>query len=151
MSEFDCNDIPAFRGWRSGFVPAPDSFAYLAEHLKVASAFLFARVMAPDLVVERGCVVLKDRYSPDAFEQWWSSEAGDTAAIERALNHFHLWDILEPQDEVEERALEELAVRIARSWELHAAQQFPDRIFRTTVTDEYGPTVVMSSEPKRSS
>jgi len=150
LTEFDYNDLPAFRGWRSGFQPAPDAFAYLAEHLKVASAFLFARLMAPDLVIERGCVILKDRYNPENFEQWWSSEAGDTAAIERALNHLHLWDIFEPEGEVEERALEALATRIARSWKLHAAQQFPDRSFQTAVTDEYGPTVVMSSELRNS-
>lgn len=150
MTEFDYNDLPAFREWRSGFQPAPDASAYLAEHLTVTSAFLFARLLAPDLVIERGCVILKDRYSPENFEQWWSSEAGNTTAIERALNHVHLWDIFEPEAEVEELALGALALRIAQSWKLHATHQFPDRSFYAAVTDEYGPTVVMTSELRNS-
>lgn len=150
MTEFDSDDLPAFREWRSGFQPPPDSLAYLAEHLSVASAFILAKLLAPDFALERGCVILKDRYTPENFEQWWSSEAGNTVSIERALNHLHLWDVFEPEGEVEERALEALAVRIARSWALHAAREFPDRDFQTDVTDEYGPTIVMSSEPRSS-
>ncbi|QCX27361.1 hypothetical protein [Nocardioides jishulii] len=150
MNEFDSESLPAFHAWRSGFEPPPDAYAYMAEHLGVASAFFFARLLAPDLVLERGCVLLKDRYSPENFEQWWSSEAGSSVSIERAVNHLHLWDLFEPEGEVEERALEILAARIARSWELHAAQSFPDRDFQVDVTDDYGPTIVMSSRPRSS-
>lgn len=148
MTEFDSDDLPAFREWRSGFQPPPDSLAYLAEHLSVASAFLMAELLAPDLVLERGCVIIKDRYTPENFEQWWSSEAGNTVSIERALNHLHLWDVFEPECEVEERALGSLATRIARSWVLHAAHEFPDREFQAEVIDDYGSTVVMSSRPR---
>lgn len=150
MTEFDAEELPAFRTWRSGFQPPPDAYAYMAEHLDVTSAFFFARLLAPDLVLERGCVILKDRYSPENFEQWWSSEAGNTESIERALNHLHLWDVFEPEGQAEELALEVLAVRIARNWERHAAQAFPDRAFQADVTDEYGPTIVMSSRPRSS-
>lgn len=151
MTDFDSDDLPAFQEWRSGFQPPPDAHAYLAEHLSVTNASLIAKLFSPDLVLERGCVIFKDRYSPENFEQWWSSELGNTVAIERALNHLHLWDIFEPEGEVEERALVELATQLARSWVLHAAQAFPDRQFQTEVTDEYGPTIVMSSEPRDSS
>lgn len=150
MSEFDAEELPAFRAWRSGFQPPPDAYAYMAEHLGVTSAFFFARLLAPDLVLVRGCVIRRDRYSPANFEQWGSSEAGNTESIERALNHLHLWDVFEPEGKVEERALEVLAVRIARSWELHATQAFPDRDFQADVTDEYGPTIVITSRLRSS-
>lgn len=145
MSEFDAEELPAFRAWRSGFQPPPDAYAYIVEHLGVTNASIFARLLAPDFILERGCVILRDRYSPENFEQWWSSAAGNTESIERAVNHLHLWDVFEPEGEAEERALEVLAVRIARSWELHAAQAFPDRDFQANVTDEYGPTIVITS------
>jgi len=148
LTEFDSHDLPAFRVWREEFQPPPDGNAYLAEHLSVTAATLFAELMSPDLVLVQGCVILGARYTPDNFEQWWSSEEGNVASIERALNHLHLWDIFEPAGAVEERAVEALAVRIARSWKLHAERQFPDRKFVAEVTDEYGPTVVMSSQPR---
>ena len=77
MTEFQYDDLPAFRGWRTCFQPIPDASAYLAEHLDVASASLFARLMTPELVLERGCVILKDRYSPSTKRQQdWSVEEG---------------------------------------------------------------------------
>lgn len=148
MTDFEVNDLPAYREWRAGFQSPPDALAFMAEHLSLASAFLWARLLAPDLIVERGCVILKDRYTPENFDQWWAVEPGNTVAIERALNHIHLWDVFETASEEEERALEALAVRIARSWELHAAQAFPDREFHAEVTDEYGPTIVIDSQPR---
>lgn len=148
MTKFDSQDLPDYRDWRARFQPPPDANASLAAHLGVTAATLFAELLAPDLILVRDCVVLSSRYDPANFEQWWASEAGNTAAIERALNHIHLWDIFEPSGEVEESALESLAVRVARSWQLHSERQFPDRKFLAEVTDEYGPTVVMSSVPR---
>lgn len=145
MIEFNLNELPEYRAWRSSFQPTPDANDYVAEHLGVTSAFLFARLLTPDFVLRRGCVILKERYDPENFELWWSKESGNTVSIERALNHLHLWDFFEPHGEAEERARAILVARIARSWELHARQVFPDRDFRADVTDEYGSTIVMSS------
>lgn len=146
MTDFDSEDIPSFRAWRSQFRPPPDAAAYLAEHLNVTAAALFSELMCPDLTFVRGCVILTSRYRKDNFEQWWAQEDGNVSAIEAVVNHVHLWDIFEPVGEIEERALESLARRMARSWALHAESQFPDRIFVAEVTDEYGPTVVLRTE-----
>ena len=96
MTEFDPKSLPAFHAWRSSFDPPPDAYAYVTEHLDVATAFFFTKLFVPDFVLERGCVILKDRYSPENFERWWASEAGNSVSIERAVNHLHLWDLFEP-------------------------------------------------------
>lgn len=145
----DVNDnLRAFREWRSEFQPEPDAHAYLSQHLDISSAVIFARLLAPELVLVRGCVILKDAYDPENFERWWQTVNGDTVRIEAVLNHLHLWDVFEPDGEEDERALESLANLVARSWDLHASRVRPDRTFRVEVMDDYGPTIVMTSSPK---
>lgn len=148
MTEFDSDELPAFREWRSQFQPSPDTYSYIAEHLSVTDAFLMAKLLAPDFIVMRGCVLREDRFDPDNFEHWWASQAGNTTAIEHVINHLHLWDIFDPEGDVEECALEALAERVALSWKLHASHQFPERDFHVEVTGEYGPTVAITSDPK---
>lgn len=144
------DDLREFREWRSSFEPEPDAHAYLSQHLDISSAVLFARLLSPELVLVRGCVILKDSYSPENFEHWWQTEGGDTVRIEAVINHLHLWDLFEPNGDEDERALESLAGFIATSWRRHASGAFPDREFRVEVTDDYGPTIVMTSVPKES-
>lgn len=141
MTDFDAQALPEFATWRAQYDPPPDETAFLAQHMTVATAVLFAELMAPSFVLVEGCVILASRYSPDNFAQWRSAERGNVGAIESALNHLHLWDVFSPSGDAEQRALKVLAERIAASWALHARQQFPDRQFVAAVTDDYGPTV----------
>ncbi|MBO9521052.1 MAG: hypothetical protein J7518_05895 [Nocardioidaceae bacterium] len=146
MSDFDSAELPSLRSWAARYVPQPDASAYLAHHLSVTNATLFAELLAPDLVLVRGCVLLRSRYVPENFDTWWSHCEGVAASIEASINRLHLWDLFEPSDDVERRALDAIANRLARSWLAHANLAFPDRKFVTAVTDEYGPTVVLHSD-----
>jgi hypothetical protein len=118
MNEFQAADLPAFQEWSRGFQPHADERAYLGEHLSVTTASLFAELLFPDMVLVRDSVMLASRYQPSNFENWWTSTGGDQSAVERALNRIHL----------------------------QARRTFPDRRFVVEVTDEYGPTVVLSTE-----
>ncbi|GAA2445434.1 hypothetical protein [Agromyces soli] len=142
-------DLPVFTAWRSQYVPPLDEVSYLATHLEVTSAALFAKLMTPEFVAVRGCVLVKDRFSPERFEEWMTTAHGSTVVVERALNRLYLWDVFETASEAEERALVRLAERMAVSWKLHAMNQFPDREFEAEVTDDYGPTVVLWSTSGR--
>lgn len=145
MTDFDINNLPEFRSWRARFQPPPDERAFLSEHLSVTTALLFSEILVPDFTLVRGCVIVRSHFSPANFEQWWSSQSGESTSIERAINRIHLWDIFEPAGDQDERALEALAERIATSWTLHAQRQFTDREFHTQVSDDYGPTITISS------
>ncbi|WP_285104725.1 hypothetical protein [Promicromonospora sp. MEB111] len=151
MSELRATDLPAFQQWSRSFEPPADAAAYLSQNLSVTSAALFADLLFPRMVVVRHCVLLEDRYDAATFDQWWESTGGDPVAVERALNHLHLWDVFEPEGDPEERALEQLAHQVANAWTAHAQRQFPDRAFISEVTDEYGPTVVLTTRPTGSS
>ena len=146
MSDFKPDDLPVFRSWSQQFDPPADVTAYLAKHLTVTAAVVFSELLFPRFIEVRGCVILASRYVRANFEDWWERTGGDRAAVECSLNHVHLWDLFDPADGPEGRALEVLAERMALSWHAQAQQDFPDRSFVADVTDEYGPTVVLRSQ-----
>lgn len=150
MSDIRADQLPEFRTWSEQFEPPADTSAYLAREVSITAATILSELFFPELVNVRGCVLLSSSYESSNFEDWWQQMAGDQAAVERVLNHLHLWDIFEPSNDSEEQALDVLAQRIARSWRCWATTTFPDRVFEVTVTDEYGPTVVMHSRTRES-
>lgn len=146
MNDFRAADLPAFQSWSRSYQPPADANAYLGEHLSVTTASLFTELLFPRMVLVRGCVILASRYEPENFERWWASTGGDHSAVERAINHIHLWDVFEPDNDFEERALEQLAGRVADTWSLQVQRLFPDRRSVGEVTDDYGPTIVLITQ-----
>lgn len=102
-------------------------------------------LMFPKFIQVRNCIVLRDRHEKENFEQWWTSEGGNSSAVEKALNRLHLWDMFEPSGIAEERGIEALAKHIAIGWKSSAEMQFGDRDFEVEIAHDYGPTVVMFS------
>jgi hypothetical protein len=105
-----------------------------------------ARLLHPDLIEVRGCVLLPWAYEPGNFETWWERLNGDRARIEGLLNHLHLWDVVD--SDVDDAKLRELAGVIVLSWRAAARAEFPERSFDVGVSldgVDYGPTVYMHS------
>jgi hypothetical protein len=100
------------------------------------------------MVMVRGCMLRSLAYNPEFFEQWWVHFDGDTEGVESMINDLHLWEVFALEDGKEYPELDSVALRVAQTWKLNAEQQFPDRIVTTGVTDEYGPTVFMTSTPR---
>jgi hypothetical protein len=103
-----------------------------------------ARLLHPDLIEVRGCVLLPWAYEAANFEGWWERLNGDRARIEGVLNHLHLWDVFDA--EIEDAKLREMAEIIAGSWQAAARAAFPERDFDIGVSldgGDYGPTVYM--------
>lgn len=122
--------------------PAPPRLPAVAPQV----AAELARLLHPDLVEVRGCVLLPWSYDPENFEVWWERLAGDRAKIEGVLNHLHLWDVFDA--DVEEAELRELAGIIAESWRAAARARFPGRGFEIDVSlagEDYGLTLHMHS------
>lgn len=139
--------LPDAAAWRSGFGGSVGLFDFVARHVSLTAALAFGEVLWPAFVVERGCVLLKERYEPSALDQWWAQLAGDVAALEAVVNHVHVWDLFD-QDAVDglEGACSEMAELIAATWRCALAEAFPDRSFSVVVdNDDYGPTVTFRS------
>jgi len=100
-------------------------------------------MILPGFVEQEGCIVVDFLTSETAVRSWRQVRGDNKAAIESGVNRLILWDWFDPDDAIEERALLDMAERIAIAWKQCASNAFPGRTFRSWVNHDYGPTVVL--------
>lgn len=100
----------------------------------------------PGFTQYRGGVFLEFAFEPTTIDRWLD-HLGDVAAVERVVNHVHLWDVLAPTESLEvESPL--LAAPLAAAWEAALCRAFPSRAFKVVATEEgdYGPEIFFCAE-----
>lgn len=145
MSEFDPMTLQEADKWNQSFVPPPGLQGFIAERVSLAQTTAVVALVAPDLMLVRDCVVLRLRHSDEFFDEWWHKLNGDRQAIEKAVNHVHLWDFFDADSEKEEMALRYLVDQLAIGWRAKAERLFPARKFFVETGDDYGPTISLYS------
>ncbi|WP_240915812.1 hypothetical protein [Metapseudomonas otitidis] len=133
--------------WKSGWdnKSQVDEYSYISDQCNPEDVLLSCRVVFPDFVVVENGVFLERNYSGDAFLSWLERFGGDLHAVERMINHTHLYDLFDGcVEDVDDRVFEQLAEVLAFSWKLILENKFPDRRFDVKISNseqEYGPVV----------
>lgn len=105
------------------------------------------RMLLPSFVEHEGGVFLRDGFTLEGYLRW-EAELGDLQAIERMLNHRHVYDLFSASDNISEASYAGVASLMGQTWGLSLKACFPDRRFKIEVsnTDEdYGPTLTFWS------
>lgn len=147
------NTIKPFSGlskyelWRSQWADKSgiDIFSYVSDVCSPEDSLLFCRLLFPDFAVVGEAVILENKYDVDVFASWMKSFEGDIGAVERMLNHTHLYDVFAGcADKVDDVVFEQLCEIVALSWRLVLKDKFPERLFSVEVSNsdqDYGPVV----------
>jgi hypothetical protein len=139
--------LPRFDLWRQDFGGAPTLWDYASQKGGMTLAIAFASLFWPKLIEVDGCVLLAERYDPETFRQWRDKLGDKREAIERTVNHIHLWDLFDPEsDEVPDEQVRVLATTIAHTWRCALNQQFPGRNGDVALAwdePDYGPTLTL--------
>jgi len=74
--------------------------------------------------------VLADGFSEENFAAWWDRLGGDCVAIERAVNHLHVGDLV-PSDttELDASVTKFLGATLIEMWAARVQALFPERRF----------------------
>ncbi|MGY2173830.1 hypothetical protein [Pseudomonas azotoformans] len=125
-----------------------DEFFFISDVVHPEDVLMFSKVLFPDLVVHESGVFLASQFTVEAFTNWMETCNKDVVAVEKLLNHMHLYDVFGGcNDRVEEAVYEQLCRIVAQSWRMVLLSQFPERTFcvQAIVSDqEYGPMVTFS-------
>lgn len=100
----------------------------------------------PGFIERDGAVFVDFMFDDAVYGQWLVQTGGDVQAMEKVLNHLHLWDVLDPKSDQEYATIPELARKIAGTWRMSASSSFPSREFSVEISDEpedYGPTIMI--------
>lgn len=139
--------LPRFDEWRDGFGGSVGIWDYAAQKGGLTMALAFASLFWPELIDVDGSVFLAERFDASAYAQWRSQLGDRPEAIERTMNHVHLWDLFQPErEEVPAGELDRLAEIMAETWRVALARQFPERsgqVLLESGDEDYGPTLTL--------
>lgn len=123
-------------------------FSYVSDICNPEDSLLFCKLLFPDFVVVDEAVILESNYDGDIFSAWFEKLDGDVGAVERVMNHTHLYDVFAGcSDEVDDVVFEQLCEIVALAWRLVLRDKFPERLFLVDISNtdqDYGPVVTFS-------
>jgi hypothetical protein len=107
-----------------------------------SDALEIAKLVWPTLVRKDDCILLRAKFSEENYRSWRDRCGQDSTAIESVINHVHLWDVF--QGDEEDSVLWQLAELLKTTWAAAAQDQFPEESFEINVYDSYGPTIELT-------
>lgn len=146
----DLVSSPKYERWKTQWEDQSelDEFFYISDVVHPEDALMFCKVLFPDFVVHESGVFLESRFTVEAFSSWMETCNSDVVAVEKVLNHMHLYDVFGGcSDRVDEAVYEQLCRIVAQSWTMVLLSKFPEKKFsvQAIVSDqEYGPVVTFS-------
>ncbi|QBZ90037.1 hypothetical protein EPZ47_15350 [Pseudomonas viciae] len=146
----DSVSSPRYEHWKSQWEDQSelDEFSYISDVVHPEDALLFCKVLFPDFVIHESGVFLERSFTVEAFSTWMEACNNDVVAVEKVLNHTHLYDVFGGcRDRVDEAVYEQLCRIVAQSWRMVLLSKFPEKKFcvQAIVSDqEYGPVVTFS-------
>lgn len=147
-----------YQAWKEEWLrPNLTLWDYLGARGTVELAAVFSKLFWPEFVEVERCILLAEQYDPEHFDHWRTHLRGDREAIERIINHVHIWDLFpggSPGDGNALHVAEYVAGVLLKSWECALKDTFPDRTFDfyyATEPDDYGPTIAFFQTSKSGS
>ena len=146
MKAFDFGSIKGIDIWIKESPPPETASVYVKQEVSLSAVVAMTDTLCPRFVDVEGAVLLETSTDPENFREWKEHFNGDMRAVESMLNHEHLWDLFPGDGEKDQATLEVVAERMAITWKAAAEAQFPDRTFTCEVTDDYGPTITITTD-----
>ncbi|QGQ20592.1 hypothetical protein GC089_17110 [Cellulomonas sp. JZ18] len=116
-----------------------DPRPFIGVHGSAGTIAAVMALLAPPFVEHRGAVLRGFRTDLAVVDDWFD-RLGDVAAVEKVVNHVHVWDLL-PSRGFDAREAELLVEPMAWFWHAALDRAFPGRRFVVdAVRDgDYGP------------
>lgn len=125
-------DLTQFRSYESWMTEGPRDFHdFLNINANLELAAAFAKLFWPEFIEVQGCILLREKYSPDNFTDWWQHFDGSRTGVEGIINHVHIYDLfLNNKSGSHEFAIAAfLGHVLRRCWKYALQESFPDRTF----------------------
>jgi len=150
INSIDSVSSPKYEQWKSQWRDQSelDGLSYISDVVHPEDALMFCKVLFPDFVFHESGVFLESGFTVEAYSSWMKNCNNDVVAVEKLLNHMHLYDVFGGcTDRVDEAVYEQLCRIVAQSWRMVLLSKFPEKKFcvQAIISDqEYGPVVTFS-------
>src|SRR5690606_19302103 len=119
------------RSWGDKILPRPvlPWLDYINYYVHPDMVAVVGRLLIPAFVEHEGGVFLRDRFSLSGYSRW-KAELGEIEAVEKIINHQHVYDLFATDEEIAEASFEGVASLMAQTLNLALKGSFPKRRFR---------------------
>ncbi len=110
---------------------------HLNFNYNIDDAILFSRLYFPEFIEHKKCIILKERYDKEIFEQWFDEFDGDISKIERMSNLYEVKDLFHiNNDNISESKINHLSLLLKKIWQINLDLLFPNRQIKVNVFKE---------------
>jgi hypothetical protein len=81
------------RTWTGPDADSTGLWDLLNYRVSLQLGYAFASLFWPDFVEVGSALLLAEKYSPEAYQQWFTYFAGDLEKVEAMINHTHTGDL----------------------------------------------------------
>jgi hypothetical protein len=138
-------DYLTFRDRNSGFTLSGYAWLKLTPDVLVATI----SILWPKFIMHSGGCFIEESFSQEIFGQWMVHCGGNINEVERIMNHRHVRQLIQDQDELTERLIRFIGEAVVCFWEAAIHSQFPNlSIVVTSEWDAEDNDVVISVSQK---
>lgn len=105
---------------------------YLFGVANVEIALAFTKLFWPDFVEHEGGLFLSEAFNPEIYERWKETLGDNPRAIEQAMNHIHIDDILPGSEHIAPENLFYLGKKLAEMWSSRLEKLYPGKEFKVS-------------------
>lgn len=141
----DWSEPESLRSWADKLSPRPALpwLDYINYYVHPDVVAVVGRLLVPAFVEHEGGVFLRDRFSLSAYSEW-KEKLGDVMAVEKIINHQHVYDLFGASGEITDASFECVAGLMAQTLRMALKGSFPERrfnVYTSNTEQDYGPTV----------
>jgi hypothetical protein len=133
----------------------PDNFTwwnYVNMKTDLPTALGIANFFLPDLIIKKGCLILKDHFDEDVFNGWYKEFKGDKIQVEKAVNYYEIKDFFEINTDFEdpniEKMLKSFSKKLQFMWMQNFKKKYPDKKIVVKLSHEYETICITVFEEK---
>lgn len=140
-------DLTRYELWKNNWDSPNDMTIndYISDCFHPEDILCSVKLLIPEFVDIDGCVLLSDRYEENNFNEWKKEYGMDLAAIEKMLNHVHVYDLFTGNlDKTSDSIFLQLCKLMQCSWDMSLKKAFPKKEFLVELNNsesDYGPSL----------
>ena len=103
---------------------------YLFGVANVEIALAFTKLFWPDFVEHEGGIFLSEAFNREVYDRWKETLSNNPMAIEQAMNHIHIDDLLPGSENMASENLFYLGKKLAQMWSSRLEKLYPEKEFK---------------------
>jgi hypothetical protein len=140
--------IKKYNNWKNQFTDTSKVtvFEYISFNVHPEDVLIISSLFFPNLVEVNGAVFLEMQYSYNSYLSWLNHFGSDRQALEKMMNHVHMYDIFGHSNNVDDTVYEQVGMLLQIAWTKHFKSEYPDKNIVVDYwhgEDDYGPIVTV--------